>query len=349
MKKIAVLTLGLILMLSLIAGCGSTPTSSGSTAEVKDPDTITIAWLPNNAAEEFKESRAEIGKIIEKATGLKVKDKLTTDYAIVVEALASGDAQLAFVGGESYVEAHKKNPKVLPLVVNSGESGTLKDALYYSRILVKKANEDQYKSGSGYAIDNIAGKKFSFVSTSSTSGFKVPSAAIVSHFSKQDKWKALKSEDLLQGGSDKFFSQVIFGGSHQLSLFNLLMDKSEVSAVDDFDVVSYVDLTSGTDNTPGAVYTVKKDASDPFSKLAGEQFVVIQSVPVINAPIAVNTGALSKKSIDAITQALTSDEVTKNEKIFLPKDSKNKGMWKAPQRFLTTDDAWYNPIRELSK
>ncbi|MDA8221531.1 PhnD/SsuA/transferrin family substrate-binding protein [Desulfosporosinus sp.] len=349
MKKVTLLALAIILMLSLITGCGSANSSSNSGTDVKDPEVITFAWLPNNASDDFKDARAEICKVIEKATGIKVVDKLTTDYAITVEALASGNAQLAFVGGESYVEAHKKNPKVLPLVVNSGDSGTLKDAMYYSRLLVKKGNEDQYKSGSDYVIDNIAGKKFSFVSTSSTSGFKVPSAGIVSYFSKQDKWKDLKAEDLLQGGSDKFFSQVIFGGSHQLSLVNLLTDKSDVSAVDDFDVVNYVDLTSGTDNTPGAVYTVKKDAVDPFSKLAGTQFVVIKSTPVINAPIAVNTGALSQKTIDAITQVLTSDEVTKNEKIFLPKDSKYKGMFKAPQRFLTTEDAWYNPIRELSK
>jgi len=347
-KKIKLHVLVVILMSALLVGCASTPATDSNTG-AKEPDTITIAWLPNNAAEDFKETRAEIGKAIEKATGKKVEDKLTTDYAIAVEAVASGNAQLAFLGGESYVEAHKKNPKVLPLVVNSGVSGTLKDAMYYSRIVVKKGNEDQYLSGTDYALDNIVGKKFSFVSTSSTSGFKVPSAGIVSYFSKQDKWKTLKAEDLLQGGSDKFFKQVIFGGSHQLSLVNVLTDKSDLSAVDDFDVVSYVDLTSGTDNRPGAVYTVKRGASNPFSKLVDKQFVVIVSSPVINAPIAVNTGALSQKTVEAITQAFTSDEVTKNEKIFIPKGSKTKGFFNAPQRFLTVEDSFYQPIRDLSK
>lgn len=349
MKKVSLLVLVVILASSLLTGCGSTPSSSNSALEVKDPDTITIAWLPNNAAEDFKDTRAEIDKVIEKATGKKVVDKLTTDYAITVEAIASGNAQLAFLGGESYVESHKKNSKVVPLVVNSGESGTLKDALYYSRMLVKKGNEDQYKSDTGYAIDNIVGKKFSFVSSSSTSGFKVPSSAIVSYFSKQDKWKNLKAEELLQGGSDKFFSQVLFGGSHQLSLVNVLTDKAEVAAVDDVDVVSYVDLTQGKDNTPGAVYTVKKDATAPFNKLAGAQYVVIKAIPVINGPIAVNTGALSKKTIDAMTQALTSEDTTKNPKIFIPKDSKAKGFFNQPQRFLTAEDSLYQPIRDLSK
>jgi phosphonate transport system substrate-binding protein len=344
-KKVTVFALVVILMSSLLAGC----TSAKSTTEVKEPDTITFAWLPNNASDDFKETRAEIGKAITKATGKKVVDKLTTDYAITVEALASGNAQLAFLGGESYVEAHKKNSKVLPLVVNSGTSGTLKDALYYSRMVVKKGNEDQYKSGTDYAIDNIAGKKFSFVSTSSTSGFKVPSAGIVSYFSKQDKWKTLKAEDLLQGGSGKFFSQVIFGGSHQLSLVKVLTDQVDVAAVSDVEVFTYVELTQGKDNTPGAVYTVKKDATDPFSKLVGAQFVVIKSNPVINGPFAVNTEALSKKTIDAMIQALTSDEVTKNEKIFLPKGSKAKGFFNAPQRFLTAEDSLYQPIRDLSK
>ncbi|MDQ7092539.1 PhnD/SsuA/transferrin family substrate-binding protein [Desulfosporosinus sp. PR] len=349
MKKVPLLTLVVMLVSALLAGCGTTPsTSSSATGDVKDPAAITIAWLPNNAGEDFKDTRAAIDQAIEKATGLKVVDKLTTDYAITVEAIASGNAQLAYLGGESYVEAHSKNPKVVPLVVNSGDSGTLKDALYYSRILVKKGNEDQYKSGDGYSIDNIAGKKYSFVSTSSTSGFKVPTSLMVSYFSKQDKWKNLKAEDLLQGGNGKFFSQVLFGGSHQLSLVNLLTGKSDVSSVDDVDVSSYVDLTAGKDNTPGAVYTVKENAADPFSKLAGAQYVVIKSIPVINGPIAVNTSALSKKTVDAMIQVLTSAETTKNEKIFIPKDSKAKGFFNAPQRFLATDDSLYQPIRDLS-
>jgi len=221
--------------------------------------------------------------------------------------------------------------------------------MYYSRIVVKKGNEGQYKTGADYSLENIAGKKFSFVSTSSTSGFKVPSAGIVAHFSKQDKWKDLKSEDLLQGGSDKFFNQVIFGGSHQLSLVNVLTDKAEVAAVDDIDVISYVELAEGKDNTPGAVYTVKKDATDPFSKLAGKQYVVIDSTPVINPPFAVNSGELSKTTIEAMIQALTSDEVTNNQKIFIPKGSEFKGFFNASQRFLTVEDSFYQPIRDLSK
>ena len=348
MKKASLLVLVVILVSALISGCGST-TSSSAASDVKDPDTITVAWLPNNAGDDFKDARAEIDKVIATTTGKKVADKLTTDYAILVEAMASGNAQIAYCGAQQYIEAHDKNNKVLPLAVNSGDSGTLKDAMYYSRFVVKKGNEGQYKSGADYSIDNIAGKKMSFVSASSTSGFKVPSAAIVSNFSKKDQWKTLKQEDLLEGGNGKFFSQVLFGGSHQLSAVNILTDKADVAAFDDMDLSTYVDLTQGTDNTPGAVYTIKKDATDPFSKLAGAQYVILKAIPVMNAPLVVNTGALSQKTVEALTKAITSDEVTNNPKIFLPKDAKYKGMFNQPQRFLQVEDAWYKPIRDLSK
>lgn len=347
MKKLSLLAIFIMLIAVLAGGCSTNSTTGG---QAKESGTITVVWLPNNSGDDFKEVRAEVGKIIEKASGKKVEDKLTTDYAILIEAIASGNAQIAYCGAQQYIMAHDKNPKVLPLVTYSGDSGTLQDAMYYSRILVKKGNEEQYKSGSSYAIDNLAGKKMSFVSNSSTSGFKVPSASIVSYFSKQDKWKNLKAEDLLEGGPDKFFSQVLFGGSHQLSLVNLLSGKADAAAVDDIDVVNYVELSEGKDNTEGAVYTIKKDAAAPFDKLGGSQFVVIKSIPVMNAPIIANTGALDQATIDKITAMLTSDEVTNNQLIFVPKDSKNKGLgFKQPQRFVKVDDAWYQPIRELSK
>lgn len=349
MKKAIAFALFAILMSSFLIGCGSRISSSLNTyAEVKDPSTITIAWLPNSSVDECRETRLAIDAVIEKATGKKVEDKLTADYAVAVEALTSGKAQLALLGGESYVEAHANNNKVVPLVVNSGASGTLVDAVYYSRMLVKKGNEEQYKSGTSFALDNIVGKRMSFVSTSSTSGFIVPSAEIISNFSKQDQWKNLKSEDLLQGDSGKLFSQVIFGGSHQLSLVNLLTDKADIAAVNNVDVASNVELSLGKDNYQGAVYTVKKDAEDPFTKLAGAQYVVIKSIPVMNGPIAVNTAALSQKTIEAITKAFTGDETTNNLSIFIPKNSKTKGLFFAPQHFLPIEDAWYQPIRDLS-
>jgi phosphonate transport system substrate-binding protein len=339
-KKVPLLLVGVLLLSSLLAGC-ATKTSTA----VKEPDTITIAWTPNNTSDNQQQFRAEFDKVIADATGKKVQDRLTTDYNIAMAALDSGDAQLGYFGPFEYMTEHAKDPKIVPLVVESGPSGTLSDALYHSRLLVKKGNEDQYKSGNGYALDNLAGKKISFVSTSSTSGFNVPATAIAGYFSKQDKWKNLTKDDLMQGGNGKFFSQVIFAGSHQLSLFSLLTGKADVAAVDDIDVAGYVNLTQGTDEAPGAVYAVRQDAADPFSQLGGAQFVIIDSIPVLNTPIEANSNVLSQETLDKITQALTSDQVTNDPLIFAPK-SAQYGIFTQPNRFLKVEDAWYNPLRQ---
>ncbi len=344
-KKLITLLIGATLCISL-AGCGSGNSAKGGTDNIKEPDTITIAWLPNNSGDDFKDFRAEYDKIISDATGKKVEDKLTTDYDIAIAALDSGDAQLGYFGPYEYLTGRAKNTKIVPLVVESGDSGTLDDALYHSRLLVKKGNEDKYKSGGSYSIDNIAGEKMSFVSTSSTSGFNMPASAILGYFNQEDKWKNLTKDDLMQGGNNKFFSQTIFAGSHQLSLVTLLTDKADVAAVDDIDVAQYVDLTSGNANEEGSVYTVKKDAAAPFNTLGGDQYVVIKSIPVQNTPLEANSSVLSQKTLDAITNALTSDKVTSDTKIFAPKGSKGS-VFVEPHRFLKADDSWYDPMRKV--
>jgi phosphonate transport system substrate-binding protein len=344
MKKITRFSLVAALVSSL-AGC-LTIASLAKAASVKEPDTITIAWLPNDSADNQAAMRDEIAKAIARATGKNVENKLTTDYTIAIAALENGEAQLGWFGANEYLTSHAKNPKVIPLVVNTGPSGTLKDSLYYSRFLVKEGNEAPFQSGSDYSIDHIIGKRMSFVSTSSTSGFNMPAAAILGQFTKESKWKHLTKEDLAQGGPGKFFSQVMFAGSHQLSLVNVLTGRSDVSAVCDFLVVQYVKLVSGTDNTEGAVYEVKNGADAPFTALAGKQFVIIKSIPVLNPPVEANSEYLSEKTMDEITEVLSSDQVANDPKIFAPKGSKGSDFYR-PCRFVKVTDAWYDPMRKV--
>ncbi|KPU42584.1 phosphate-import protein PhnD precursor [Oxobacter pfennigii] len=344
MKRIALILMSLVLTASIATACGQ-----GGTAK-KDYDTITMVWYPNESGEDLKAAREEIGNLIKEATGKEVEHKLTTDYAIAIETIANGNAHLSFLGAQGYIEAHNKNANVLPLFVNSGASGTLDDALYYSWLNVKKGNEAPYMKDGKYTIDNIQGKRFSFVSNSSTSGFKVPSSGIVSYFSAMDNWKSLTQEDLVEGGSGKFFKEVLFGGSHQGSAVNLLTGRADVAAFCDTCVANYVELASGTENRPGAVYRVRKDAADPFTSLVGSEFTVISVTPVLNAPFVYNKDVLTEEDAKALTDLFTSDAVAKNEKVFIPKGSEFKGLFASTgtERFVKVEDAWFNPIRELS-
>lgn len=347
MKKWIALLLTVILAFAA-AGCAKNENTSANVQSNK----ITIAWLPNESGADLAEARDEMGRLIEQSTGKKVEHKTTTDYIIAIEAVANGNADLAFLGAQGYIEANNKNKKVLPLVVPSGPTGTLTDAVYYSWLAVKKGNEAAYKNGDKFVIDNIVGKKFSFVSNSSTSGFKVPTAGIVSYFSKKDQYKTLKAEDLMEGGNGKFFSSVQYGGSHQGSAVNLLSGKADVAAFCDTCINNYIQLASGTENRPGAVYKVKADAKEPFNNSIGQEFVLISVTPVLNAPFVVNTSKMNEADIKKLTDLFTSDELANNPKIFVPKDSKFSGIFGKKtdkERFVKVDDAWFNPVRELSK
>lgn len=344
MKKVA--TVLLLAMLTVVfTACGSSSSGDKSGSSDKGKDTITAVWYPNESAADLKDSRKAIDEVIEKATGKKVVDKLTTDYNIAIEALVSGNADLGLMGGEGYIEAHKKNADVVPLVVNSGASGTLDDALYHSWISVQSKDASKYMKDGKYSIDNIVGKKMSFVSPSSTSGFAIPTSRIIAHFGDQDKYKDLKPEDMQQGG--KFFSQVLFGQSHQGSAANLLMGKADVAAFMDLLTPNYFKIVKGKFNEEGAEYTVRDDAGDPFTSLKGKKFTVLSVTPVLNGPIAMNSKSLSKEDQKKIQDALTSDETANNSKVFASEGSKGIFSKDGKSRFVKVEDSWYDAIRDL--
>lgn len=154
------------------------------------------------------------------------------------------------------------------------------------------------------------------------------------------------------GGADRFFTDVLFGGSHQGSAVNLLSGRADVAAFCDTCVANYVEFVSGTPNRPGAIYRVRNDAAEPFNTLTGMEFVIISSTPVLNAPFVMNTEKLKKEEIDALLAVFTAPETAANPKVFVPKGSDFKGLLKkesGAQQFVAVEDAWFNPIRELAQ
>lgn len=323
------------------AGASAAGASAGSSAA--SSDVLTMVWLPDNSSADLSAAREAMGQAITDACGREVELLTTTDYNVAIEAIASGKAQMAYLGAEGYVQANKKNPKVLAAFTNSDEEGGLDGACYYSRISVLSENADQYKDGDSYSIENIKGKSFSFVSATSTSGFKVPSSAIVDQFGLES------SDELLEGGA--FFSEVLFGNSHQGSAVNLLSGDADAAAFDDVDVDMYLNLVSGEANSVGAVYQVKDDAEAPFDTVRGKQFTIIGITPVLNAPICFNEEAISEEDRTKIVDHFCSDEVANDPQIFVdPEDENAKGIFeKASEetRFVEVDDAWYEPVRKL--
>lgn len=369
-KSLAIITT-LAMTLGCMTGCGSTDNkaASGNTAtgtqaaastqqnvgtekqeENNYADTITLVWYPNESADTFSTTRQIVADLVQKATGKRVEQKLTTDYAIAIESVSSGTAQIGCIfGAEGYIQAKNANDAVELLVVESGASGTLDDAMYYSFLAVNEENATEYVDGDKYSIDNIIGKKMSFVSNSSTSGFKVPTNTIISKFKTNSTWANLTVDDLMEGGSNSFFGEVLFGGSHQGSAFNLLSGKSNVSAFCDTEIAPYAACVLGEEKQVGSVYEINADADAPFDTVAGKKFTVISSTPVMNGPFIYNSETLSPEDAAAIKALFTSDEVANDPSIFYDPDSEVKGLYKktANERFLEVEDSWYDPIRNM--
>jgi phosphonate transport system substrate-binding protein len=107
----------------------------------------------------------------------------------------------------------------------------------------------------------------------------------------------------------------------------------------------------GEANKAGSVYKVKDDAAEPFNTVTGKEFLLMSVTPVLNAPFAANLEALGQEDYDKLIELFTSDEIANNEKIFVPEDSGESGLFfkSGNERFAEVEDAWFNPIRELSK
>ncbi|MBO9344041.1 MAG: PhnD/SsuA/transferrin family substrate-binding protein, partial [Roseiflexus sp.] len=107
------------------------------------------------------------------------------------------------------------------------------------------------------------------------------------------------------------------------------------------------------ENRPGAVYRVLANASEPFDKFPGAEFVIISSTPVLNAPFVANRSMLSDDEIKRLQDVLTSDAIANNPRIFATKAEIDAGFRPLlrktdKERFLVVDDSFFNPIRELA-
>jgi len=346
-KAITALLLVVVMATGLV-GCNSD--NSGNTSDPgnsgnapKNTGTINVVWYPNESSNTHADVRDEVARLIKQATGREVKNVTTTDYTIAIEAIASGSADIAMaMGAVGYIEAKNRNNNVNVMFANADKEGKIDGAKYFAWICVPTEKADEYKTGGNFTIDNIKGKKMSFVSNSSTSGFKVPTSSIISHFASDN----LKEDDLLPDG--KFFNTVLFGQSHQGSAVNLLAGNADVAAFCDIELQPYITLKSGNENEVGAVYTVKPGAEAPFNAHVGRDFTVIASTPVFNGPNVANSKNLSAEEIEAITALFTSAEVTNNTKIFFDGDDPNaKGLYKigSSKGYVRVPDSWYDPYR----
>ncbi len=152
-------------------------------------EVLRVSAIPDEAPTELQRKFAPLGAYLEAETGMKVSFVPVTDYATVVEALATRKIDMAWLGGFTFVQAKiRTHGTAVPLVQRA------EDAKFTSRFIT--AN-DSIKS-----FADLKGKTFAFGSPSSTSGHLMPR-----YF--------LGQEGL---NPDKDFKNVAFSGAHDATV-----------------------------------------------------------------------------------------------------------------------------------
>jgi phosphonate transport system substrate-binding protein len=170
------------------------------------PKAITFALLSTENATEITRRWTPILTQLEKDLGIKVQSVAATDYRGTIEALKFKKAEIGHLGPKSYVEASNNNySNVEPIAQLQLANGSLG----YRSTLIVHADSDIF------GPEDMAGKTFAFNDPNSTSGYLVPSTFFMTEM-----------------GIDplKYFSKVIFSGSHEASILAVANKKVEIAS-----------------------------------------------------------------------------------------------------------------------
>ena len=135
---------------------------SASIAAHAQGGTLRVSAIPDEAPTELQRKFKPLGDYLQKETGMNVVFTPVTDYAAVVEGLATDKIDLAWLGGFTYVQAKlRTGGKAVPIVQRA------EDEVFTSKFIVPKDSK-------AAQLTDLKGRTFAFGAPSSTSGSLMP-------------------------------------------------------------------------------------------------------------------------------------------------------------------------------
>ena len=225
-----VLVLSLLLLAAMaLANCGGG--GGGDSASGDEP--LQVGLIPNENPEEVEAQYQPLEDYLKKELGREVELSVPTTYNAVVEAMVSGELDLAYFGGLTYVQARQR-ADVHPLFTEvNPRTGTTK----YRSVIIVPANSSVQK------VEDLEGETFAFGSVSSTSGSLYPS--IMLDQAGLD-YRTDLGEVIYTGGHDTTAQavangQVAAGGLEDRILYDLqeegIIEKSKVRVIEESDPI----------------------------------------------------------------------------------------------------------------
>ena len=134
----------------------------GATAAHAQSSVLRVSAIPDEAPTELQRKFKPLGEYLKAKTGMDVQFMPVTDYAAVVEGLASRKIDLAWLGGFTFVQAKLRTEgQVVPIVQRA------EDEKFTSKFIVPVDSPIK-------TIAELKGHTFAFGAPSSTSGSLMP-------------------------------------------------------------------------------------------------------------------------------------------------------------------------------
>ena len=174
-----------------------------SAAAIAQTTVLRVSAIPDEAPTELQRKFKPLGDYLQRETGLDVQFTPVTDYAAVVEGLASNKIDLAWLGGFTFVQAKlRTNGGAVPIAQRA------EDEKFTSRFIVPLDSPAK-------TLAELKGKNFAFGSPSSTSGHLMPR-----YF-------------LMKAGidADRDFKAVAFSGAHDATVAFVASGRAEAGVL----------------------------------------------------------------------------------------------------------------------
>ena len=213
---------------------------------------LNIAVIPHRSSKETEENIERLGKYLQESLNLPVNIQLTEDYDNSIELLVQGKVEMAYLGPFSYVKAKEQNAELEPIVAHLEKSTGR--PWYTSTIVVNIDSEIK-------TLEDLKGKRFGFVSKSSTSGYLFPAA----HLKKNGF------------NLEQDFTKINYAGSHNNNVAQLATGKLDAIAIDK------------------STYLLAQKAGE----ISGQKYRMIwESQPIPNPPMVISSKLPEKFKLD---------------------------------------------------
>ena len=180
----------------------ATSTLFSAVAHADTPAVLRVSAIPDEAPTELQRKFKPLGEYLSKATGMKVVFTPVSDYAAVVESLATDKLEMAWLGGFTFVQAKiRTNGTAIPIVQRA------EDAVFTSKFITADPSIQK--------LSDLKGKTFAFGAPSSTSGSLMPR-----YFLQQD---GLNPE--------KDFKTVAYSGAHDATVAFVSAGKAQAGVL----------------------------------------------------------------------------------------------------------------------